>query len=188
MRPNNKLYVAFLKRLAQFTECELAKVVQFQKEENVMMREQLPGRLRLTPQQRQRLLKYGKARAKENDQLEDVHQVALGRAGGRRLYDGRSLDHARARDVLPVVRDGTGDAAGAFRRLYGESPRAVDEASRPRIDGLRRRFLEGKEVSLDGPRREIHGRVPQHSRTGRGRKRLVAAEVAESERELGAIF
>jgi len=51
MRPNNKLYVAFLKRLAQFTECELAKVVQFQKEENQVYREQLPARLRLTPEQ-----------------------------------------------------------------------------------------------------------------------------------------
>lgn len=69
MRPNNKLYVAFLMRLAQFTECEMAKVVQFQKEENQFYRGQLPARLRLTPQQRQRLLKYGKPLGKKLDEV-----------------------------------------------------------------------------------------------------------------------
>jgi len=60
MRPTNKLYSAFLKRLAQFTENELAKVVQFQKEELAILRQRVPGRLRLTAQERQRLVKYGK--------------------------------------------------------------------------------------------------------------------------------
>jgi len=69
MRPTNKLYVAFLTRLAQFTECELAKVVQFQKEENQVYRERLPARLRLTPEQRQRLLKYGKPLGKKLDEV-----------------------------------------------------------------------------------------------------------------------
>src|SRR6185312_14432928 len=69
MRPSNKLYAAFLQRLAQFTESELAKVVQFQKEENQILREQLPGRLRLTSKQRQRLVKYGKPLGKKLDEV-----------------------------------------------------------------------------------------------------------------------
>ena len=60
MRPINNLYVAFLALLARATNKELARIIQFQKVELEILRKHLPPRLRLDPQDRRRLLKYGK--------------------------------------------------------------------------------------------------------------------------------
>ena len=63
-------------------------------------------------------------RPETTDDMEDVHQVALGRIGRDRLHDDRGLDERRAGHVLLAVRDGSGHAARSLRRLHAEPARS----------------------------------------------------------------
>jgi putative transposase len=55
-----RLYQSFLVLLASATDRELARHVQYLREENRMLRTRLPRRLTLTERERQRLLKFGR--------------------------------------------------------------------------------------------------------------------------------
>lgn len=50
----------FLLILAGATDKELAKQVQYLREENRILRDRLPKRIQVTPQERSRLLKFGR--------------------------------------------------------------------------------------------------------------------------------
>ena len=54
-----RMFQSLLVVLSAATDRQLAKYVQFLKEENRDLRGRLPKRLIVTPQERQRLLKYG---------------------------------------------------------------------------------------------------------------------------------
>jgi hypothetical protein len=54
------LFQSFFLMLAAATDRELARQVQYLKAENRILRDKLPQRITVTPQERQRLLKYGK--------------------------------------------------------------------------------------------------------------------------------
>ena len=54
------LFQSFLLLLARATDKELARQVQFLKIENEILCSKLPSRIRVTPQEKQRLLKFGK--------------------------------------------------------------------------------------------------------------------------------
>ena len=54
-----RMFQSLLVVLSAATDRQLAKYVQFLKEENRVLRERLPKRLIVTPRERQRLLKYG---------------------------------------------------------------------------------------------------------------------------------
>ena len=54
-----KVYHPLLELIATATESELAKVVQYLKEENRILREKLSEQISLTDQERQRLVKFG---------------------------------------------------------------------------------------------------------------------------------
>src|SRR5258708_15855843 len=54
------LFHGFLLLLARATDRELAKFLQFLKVENKVLRDRLPERISVTPQERRLLLKYGK--------------------------------------------------------------------------------------------------------------------------------
>jgi putative transposase len=54
------LWQSLLMLLAQATDRELARVVQYLKVENEILRGKLPARVRVTPRERQRLLRFGK--------------------------------------------------------------------------------------------------------------------------------
>lgn len=55
----SKLFHPLLVLIATATENELAKSIQYLKEENRILREKAPGRIPLTDQERQRLIKFG---------------------------------------------------------------------------------------------------------------------------------
>jgi putative transposase len=54
------LYQSFLLLLGAATDRELARHVQFYKVENQLLRSKVPGRITVTPEERRRLLKFGK--------------------------------------------------------------------------------------------------------------------------------
>jgi putative transposase len=56
-----KLYQSFLLMLAGATDRELAQQVEFLKAENAILRGKLPKRITVSPQEKQRLLRFGKA-------------------------------------------------------------------------------------------------------------------------------
>lgn len=56
-----RLYQRFLLLLASATDRELATHVQYLKEENRILRSKLPARITVTPQERQRLVRFGLA-------------------------------------------------------------------------------------------------------------------------------
>ena len=60
MKALHKLYTSFLVLLAAATDREMAKMLQYLKEENRTLRCKLPKRVELTPQERQRLVKLGR--------------------------------------------------------------------------------------------------------------------------------
>lgn len=53
------LFRSFFVRLANATDRELARQIQYLKAENRILRDKLPQRITVTAPQRQRLLKYG---------------------------------------------------------------------------------------------------------------------------------
>lgn len=55
------------------------------------------------------------------DDMKDLDQVPLGRAGSHRLHGHRSVDHRRLDHVLFALRHGSGHASGSLRRLHAES-------------------------------------------------------------------
>ncbi len=125
MRPSNKLYSAFLMRLARFTENELAKVVQFQKEEMQVMRQRLPGRLRLTPQERQRLLKYGKPLGRKLDEvITIVSPRTFARwASGETKSVGKQEETGRKRtaeDIRELILRIARETGAGYTKILGE--------------------------------------------------------------------
>ena len=60
MKALHKLYTSFLVLLAAATDREMAKMLQYLKEENRTLRGKLPKRIELTPKDRQRLVKLGR--------------------------------------------------------------------------------------------------------------------------------
>jgi putative transposase len=58
--PMGRLLQPLLLYLAAATDRELARMIEFLKEENRILRGKLPGRITVTPKERQRLLKYGR--------------------------------------------------------------------------------------------------------------------------------
>lgn len=59
--PVSKIFHPLLALIASGTDSELAKYVEFLKEENKILRSRIPGPIHTKPEERQRLLKLGKA-------------------------------------------------------------------------------------------------------------------------------
>ena len=55
-----KLFHPLLALIASATEHELAKYVEYLKEENKILRARIPGQFHTTPEERERLIKFGK--------------------------------------------------------------------------------------------------------------------------------
>ena len=74
-------------------------------------------------------------RAETADDVEDVHPIPLGRAGGDRLHDHRSVDEGWIGNLLSAVRDEGGYTLGALCRMHGQSDGGVDDAGCPESGG-----------------------------------------------------
>jgi len=154
MRPSNKLYCAFLMRLAQFTENELAKVVQFQKEELAILRQRVPGRLRLTAQQRQRLVKYGKPLGKKlNEVITIVSPRTFARwASGETKSVGKEAKVGRKRtadEIRELILKIARETGAGYTKILGELKKLdINSISRSTVVNIL------KEYGLDpGPKR-----------------------------------
>ena len=60
MRSVRTLYTAMMVLLAKATDCELARMVSYLKEENRILRARLPAQINTTPRERERLLRFGR--------------------------------------------------------------------------------------------------------------------------------
>ena len=154
MRPSNKLYSAFLMRLAQFTENELAKVVQFQKEELAIVRQRVPGRLRLTAQERQRLVKYGKPLGKKlNEIITIVSPRTFARwASGETKSVGKEAQVGRKRtadEIRELILKIARETGAGYTKILGELKKlGINRVSRSTVVNIL------KEHGLDpGPKR-----------------------------------
>ena len=64
-----RIFHPLLALIASGTDRELAKYVQFLKEENKILRSRIPGEVHTRPDERQRLLQFGKAVGKAINEL-----------------------------------------------------------------------------------------------------------------------
>ncbi len=64
-----KIFHPLLALIASTTDRELAKYIEFLKEENKILRARVPGQIHTRPDERQRLLKYGKALGRAIEEL-----------------------------------------------------------------------------------------------------------------------
>lgn len=64
-----KIFHPLLALIASGTDRELAKYVQFLKEENKILRSRIPGEIHTRPDERQRLLQFGKALGRAIEEL-----------------------------------------------------------------------------------------------------------------------
>jgi len=64
-----KIFHALLALIASATDTGLAKNVQFLKEENKILRARVPAQIYTKPEERQRLLKFGKALGRAVEEL-----------------------------------------------------------------------------------------------------------------------
>ena len=64
-----QIFHPLLALIASATDKELAKYVQFLKEENRILRARVPGQIHTKPEERQRLLKFGKALGRAIEEL-----------------------------------------------------------------------------------------------------------------------
>jgi len=64
-----KIFHPLLALIASATDRELAKYVQFLKEENKILRSRVKGQVHTKPEEKERLLKFGKALGRAVDEL-----------------------------------------------------------------------------------------------------------------------
>jgi putative transposase len=65
----SKLFRPLLKLIASATDRELAKYVEYLKEENKILRARLPGQIHTKPEERKRLIKFGKPLGRPFEEL-----------------------------------------------------------------------------------------------------------------------
>ena len=65
----SKIFHPLLALIASATDNELAKYIQYLKEENKLLRSRLPKQVHTTHEERQRLLKFGKAVGRAIEEL-----------------------------------------------------------------------------------------------------------------------
>ena len=71
-----KLFHPLLVLIASATDRELAKYVQFLKEENKILRARIPGEIHTKPEERQRLLEFGKSLGRAIEELITIVSAA----------------------------------------------------------------------------------------------------------------
>ena len=105
----NRVYHPLLALIASATDRELAKYVEYLKHENKILRDRLPKQVHTTYEERQTLLKYGKALGRAIEELITI--VSPGALGVRFLFGavGHGQGHARlVRDGIPVFENARG--------------------------------------------------------------------------------
>ena len=89
---------SFLQMLAGATDKELAQQVQFLKEENQILRARLPKKLIITPQERKRLLRFGKPLGKA---IADIISIVSPRTFARWIEAEKPSDDKQTRPRKP---------------------------------------------------------------------------------------
>ena len=64
-----RIFHPLLALIASATDRELARYVEFLKEENKILRARIPGEIHTKPEERKRLIKYGKALGRAIEEL-----------------------------------------------------------------------------------------------------------------------
>lgn len=65
----NRLFHPLLALIASATDRDLARYIEYLKEENKILRARIPGQVHTKPEERRRLLKFGKAIGKAIEEL-----------------------------------------------------------------------------------------------------------------------
>ena len=120
-----KLFHPLLTLIASGTDRELAKYVQFLKEENKILRARIPGEIHTRPDERQRLLLFGKALGRAIEELITIVSVSTFYRWCRDEKDGKKTPNPKGgqrkpREIRELVLEIARVTGFGYTRIIGE--------------------------------------------------------------------
>ena len=120
-----KLFHPLLALIASGTDRELAKYVQFLKEENKILRARIPGEIHTKPEERQRLLEFGKALGRAIEELITIVSAATfyrwcrDENGGKKKANPKG-GQRKPREIRELVIEIAKTTGFGYTRIIGE--------------------------------------------------------------------
>ena len=132
----SRLFHPLLSMIASATESELAKYVEYLKEENRILRDRIPGVIHTKPGERARLLKFGKVIGRSIEELITIVSPATFYRWVREEKDGKKPKNPKGgqrkpKELRELVIEIAQTTGFGYTRIIGELRKLVPRAGGP---------------------------------------------------------